>query len=304
MSAKYRGGRQVSAESRTAEIEVLQAGLVAQVEALRSDAGWLAYLRGVRQFHGYSPNNVMLILLARPDATRVAGYRTWRRLGRQVRKGEKGIRIFGPREFTSTRTDERTGEEKTSRGVVFRPVSVFDISQTDPIEGASLVFEERPVTRLAGADEGRIFDRVASYLGGLGWTVSREVIWTGQDGYTTPLEGRRVVVDARLSEAHAASVIVHEAAHIVLGHIEALEDYRQHRGRFEVEAESTAYVVAGLLGLDTSASSTGYLAGWCECAPADVLKETAGRVLKAVQTLYGALEGACEVEPVEASETV
>ncbi|WP_286958789.1 hypothetical protein [Arsenicicoccus sp. UBA7492] len=60
MSAQYRGGRQVSAESRTAEIEVLQAGLVAQVEALRSDAGWLAYLRGVRQFHGYSPNKGLL----------------------------------------------------------------------------------------------------------------------------------------------------------------------------------------------------------------------------------------------------
>ena len=293
----------MSAQARTAEIEALQARLVAQVEALRSDAGWLAYLRGVRMFHGYSPNNVLLILLARPDATHVAGYSTWRRLGRQVRKGEKGIRILGPREFTATKTDERTGEETTSRGVVFRPVSVFDISQTDPIEGAGLVFEERPEVRLDGVDEGRIFERVAAYLLGLGWVVSREVIVTGVNGYTTPL-GRRVVVDARLSGAHAASVIVHEAAHIVLGHIEAIADYGQHRGRFEVEAESTAYVVAGLLGLDTSASSTGYLAGWCECAPADVLKETAGRVLKAVQTLHGALVGVPEVEPVEVSETV
>src|SRR5919206_5114189 len=89
----------------------------------------------------YSPNNVLLILSQRPDATRVAGYTTWQSLGRQVKKGEKAIYIFAPRPYCVTTEDEQ-GEEQTREGLTFRSVPIFDISQT---EGDPLPTMQAPV---------------------------------------------------------------------------------------------------------------------------------------------------------------
>ena len=76
----------------------------------------------------YSPNNVLLILSQRPDATRVAGYTTWQSLGRQVKKGEKAIYIFAPRPYRVT-TEDEAGEEQTRGGLTFRSVPVVDLEE-------------------------------------------------------------------------------------------------------------------------------------------------------------------------------
>ncbi len=73
-----------------------------------------AYLKAMAKFHRYSPCNVVLIAMAKPGATRVAGYRTWQRLGRQVRQGERGIQVLAPfvhRTKTTERADEEEGED-------------------------------------------------------------------------------------------------------------------------------------------------------------------------------------------------
>src|SRR5713226_9007265 len=85
-----------------------------------------AWLRARAAFHDYSFGNVCLIVSQRPDATQVAGYKTWQRLGRQVRKGEHGIRILAP---CVVKRETNTGEE--ARAMFFRTVSVFDVAQTD-----------------------------------------------------------------------------------------------------------------------------------------------------------------------------
>ncbi len=276
-----------STDERKAEMEALHAQLAEQVEALRTSEAWARYLTFCAAFHRYSLGNVLLILAQREDATQVAGYRAWHKLGRQVRKGERGIRIIGTGERTVTDEDEETGEASTSRRRVFFPVSVFDIGQTDAIEGVEDV--RPPVHRLDGEDEAGIFVAVAAYLRAQGWTVSRETILGERNGFTTN-DGRRVVVDAGLSPAQAAKTALHEAGHVVLGHLDDdFTEYLAHRGRYEVEAESVAYVLAALLGLDTSAYSVGYVAEWAERAKADVIKDTAGRVLQAVHTLAAAL---------------
>lgn len=82
---------------------------------------------------------------------------------------------------------------------------------------------------------------------------------------------------------------MHEAAHIALGHVEDLAEYVEHRGRYEVEAESVAYVLAGMLGIDSAAYSVGYVAGWAERAEGDVIRDSATRVLAAVHSLAEAL---------------
>lgn len=274
-------------DQRKAEMETLHAHLADQVDALRTSEAWARYLTFCAAFHRYSLNNVLLILAQRDDATQVAGYRAWNKLGRQVRKGERGIRIIGTGERSVSDEDEEGGEASTTRRRVFFPVSVFDIGQTDALDGRQEV--RPPVHRVEGEDEGGIFVAVAAYLRAQGWTVSRETIPGERNGFTTN-EGHRVVVEASLSPAHAAKTALHEAGHVVLGHLDDdVSEYLAHRGRYEVEAESVAYVLAALLGVDTSAYSVGYVAEWAEQAETDVLKDTAARVLAAAHTLAAAL---------------
>jgi len=232
--------------------------------------------------------------LQAPEASHVAGYRAWQAKGRQVRKGERGIRILGTGTVkVSAEEDEETGEVVEGRRRVFFPVSVFDIAQTDLMEGHEDT--STVARRLTGDDEQGILSRVVDYLTASGVPVEFRAIANGANGYTTPADEKagqpvRVVIEERNDPAQQAKTAIHEAAHIILGHLaDDYAEYVAHRGRYEVEAESVAYVVAGLLGLDSSDYSTGYVATWAERAEADVIKETAGRVLAAVHTIVEAL---------------
>ncbi len=281
-------------EQKRAEMEALHEKLAQGVEELRSSERWAAYLAFCASFHRYSFGNLMLLLVQCPQAQHVAGYRAWQAKGRQVRKGERAIRILGTGTVkVSTEQDEETGEVVEGRRRVFFPVSVFDIAQTDVMEGHE---DASTVTRnLTGQDEHGILAVVVDYLTASGVSVSFEQIASGAGGYTTPAneetgQSGRVVIEERNAPAQQAKTAIHEAAHIILGHLaEDYAEYVAHRGRYEVEAESVAYVVAGMLGLDSSDYSTGYVARWAERAEADVIKDTAGRVLGAVHNLIQAL---------------
>src|SRR6478672_9153808 len=120
-----------TAEQRKAEREALLATLGEKVATLASSDEWLAYLRFVAAFRRYSFFNVCLIAAQCPNATYVAGYQRWQELGRQVRKGEKAIKILGNSTKKITRTDPETGEEVEDRLVRYPVLSVFDISATD-----------------------------------------------------------------------------------------------------------------------------------------------------------------------------
>ena len=268
-------------EQRRAEADELQAKIADQVEALRESEAWARFLDFTKAFHRYSINNLLLIFGQCPEASHVAGYRTWQKLNRQVRKGERGIRIYGGRDVRETVENPTTGQEEEQRRTMFFPVSVFDMGQTDLIDPAEIA---RPLT---GEDTAGIFDAVADYLTGQGWTVERESIPGGAQGYTDP-ETRRVVLDSDLSPAQAAKTALHEAAHVLLHAEENHAEYVEHRGIKETEAESVAYVVAGILGLDTSGYSVGYVAGWSKC-DAETIKATAANVRRAAHTLADAL---------------
>ena len=115
---------------RDERMSTLMQQLEAGVEAIQTSEDFKRYLRTAAIFHHYSPNNVLLILSQRPDATHVAGYRAWQALGRQVKKGEKAISIFAPRPYRVTTEDEQ-GEEQTREGLTFRSVPVFDLLSRD-----------------------------------------------------------------------------------------------------------------------------------------------------------------------------
>ena len=286
-------------EQRRAEAEALQETITEQVEALRDSETWTRFLDFSRAFHRYSINNLLLILAQKPGATHVAGYGTWQKLNRQVRAGEGGpnaIRIFGGRDVWETVKNPATGKDEEQRRTLYFPLSVFDISQTDLIDPEA--GDPSQLGRALDADdEAGIYDAVADYLTGKGWTVTREPIAGSVEGYTDA-EARRVVIDEGRSPADAAATILHEAAHVLLHSEEEHAEYVEHRGVKETEAESVAYVVAGILGLDTSAYSVGYVAGWSKCDP-ELVKATAANVLRAVHTLADALTEpeAADVEP-------
>ncbi|MCZ4277450.1 ArdC-like ssDNA-binding domain-containing protein [Rhodococcoides yunnanense] len=278
------------AEARRKLAETLQASITEKVTELTGSDAWRAYLDAAMSFHSYSFKNVLLILTQRPDATRVAGFRSWQQRGRQVRKGEKAIRIYGYSSRTVTETDLDTGDEQDRKVPTFPILSVFDISQTDPIEGHPQ--PEDIAQLLTGADPAAIYDRTAAVMTARGWTVAREPIASSANGYTTTDGSRRIVVDVALAPAAAAKTMIHEAAHALmhapeLNGPEARKDL--HRGRMEVEAESVAYVLGGVLGLDTSAYSVGYIAGWSD-GDTETIADTAKAVLATVHELAEALD--------------
>ena len=283
-----RAQREAAREARAAKVEQMQDDLAAAVADLTESGAWQRWLDHLGSFHNYSFNNTMLILVQCPTASRVAGFQAWKAKGRQVRKGEKGIRIFGKPFRTVTETDEATGEE-TRRRVPMPPpvVTVFDISQTDPIEGVEQATP--PVEWLHGDDPADLYTRVSDWITGRGWTVEREQIPGEVNGYCTVDGTRRIVVDADLSAAHAAKTMIHETAHAIMHTDEDGNATReQDQATRELEAESVAYVVAGLHGLDTSDYSVGYLASWSR-GEADKIKATAVRVQEAVHQLADAL---------------
>ncbi|AMM22789.1 hypothetical protein AX769_21880 (plasmid) [Frondihabitans sp. PAMC 28766] len=272
-------------EEKKTQAEALHASIANQVEQLRDSARWTAFLTFAQAFHAYSINNLLLILSQREDASRVAGFRKWQSLNRQVRKGEKGIRIFGYSTKKVTEEDEN-GDEVEKRVARFPILSVFDIGQTeliDPEQG-----DPGTITaQLTGAEDYGIVDALSAYLEGEGWTVERSSLPGTMNGVTRP-ETMTVVINEDLSPEQAAKTTIHELAHVLLDHTEDMAEYSAHRGLMETEAESVAYVVAGMVGFDTSAYSVGYIAGWAD-GDTDLITSTAARVLRTAHQIAGIL---------------
>ncbi len=256
-------------------VEELHAALERGVAALTNGEEWKAWLATQARFHRYSFNNTLLILSQNPDATRVAGYRAWQGMGRQVRKGEKSIGILAP---TFRKEKDAEGrEEKRLSG--FRAVSVFDVSQTDgdplPDSGIALVEGDAP----AG-----LWDALAAQVTANGYALERGDC--GQaNGYT---DGTAKIIRVRddVSDAQAVKVLAHEVAHMLM-HVDD-PDAPAHRGMAEVEAESVAFIVAGAHGMDTAGYSLHYVAGWAGTAEADAVRQTGERVTRTARKIIEA----------------
>lgn len=259
--------------------------LYREVESMTSGDDWKRALDVAAKFHSYSFRNTLLILLQTDGkATRVAGYKKWQEMGRQVKKGERSIRILAP--VVVKKRDEETGEERRVL-VGFRGVGVFDIAQTEGDELPTLPMPEllegeAPVEGIAA---------VVALLEADGWTVNlKGESLQGENGYTE--YGRKYVqVTAGLSDAQTFKTLVHEYAHARLHGPEGEEtqgDARFHRGMAEVQADSAAYVACGGLGLDSSSYSFAYVAGWSGGDAKAVLKMADG-ALKVAATVIDAV---------------
>lgn len=259
-----------SPEERAAEVDALRNLLNDAISSLVSADGWRAMLRAtIANLGRYSANNMILILAQCPHATQVRGRKEWNDHGRLIRKGEKALRIFAPMTVLEKDKDGAPildEQGKQLRRPLFKAVPVFDISQTRPMEGDEEAQPESTESayQLGGKTTGEVpaelWERLEWHAKGHGYTVSLGVT-APADGFTRPAT-REVVIQASDPEAHRTVVLAHEVAHIECGHVADIEEYRKHRGRMECEAESVAFIVAGVAGVDTALTSVPYIAGW------------------------------------------
>ena len=217
------------------------------------------YLDFMGKFHNYSVNNSILIFLQMPQATMVAGFVDWqKKFGRNVRKGEKSIKILAPVPHKIKKETVNSNGEKEEQEIkwnTFRPVSVFDISQTDG-ENVPEICND-----LSGSIEG--YDDLIKRLAAVSPVkVDFENIKSAAKGYFSEVENR-IVIKAGMSEEQTVKTLVHEIAHSLL-HGDGGEEKEAGRRTKEVQAESVAYTVCRMLGVNTDDYSFGYIAGWSE----------------------------------------
>lgn len=247
------------------------------------------YLAFAARFHRYSANNTLLVLLQRPNATRVAGYRKWQELGRQVRRGEEGLKILAP--VTRTVEDEQSGE-KASVLCSFKVVKVFDVSQTDALPGAEPMPEKPPPKALRGNSEAaRALGRsLLDFCALEGVPVSEDDAeldrhWPGANGVYL-LREKRILLRSALPADGRTKTLTHELAHHLL-HYDAVAS-EADRPTFEAEAEGVAYAVLSYFGVDASEYSFAYVARWAERK--DVVKAALSNIQKTVRKIIEAVE--------------
>ena len=232
---------------------------------INSDEDWIRYLKFNSMFYNYSYNNIILIMMQRPDATYVAGYTAWRKLNRYVKKGEKGIGILCPcirkveafKEPDDTNVYNDKEAEKEVKKVVsgFKIGYVFDLSQTDGDDSMLPVL----VTGLAGNSEQEqaIYEALLKYVSSQ-YTV-QEVTGTSAKG-SYKIETQVITVRSDLEYRQKLKSLLHELSHAI--------DFSMHpddtipRNKRELIAESCAFVVCLRLGIDTSSYSFSYLKSW------------------------------------------
>lgn len=272
---------------------------LADAVAAASDPGWRAWLATAAKFRTYSALNVMLICAQAPEATQVAGYRVWQSLGRQVRRGERGIMILAPirrrvdaadtgadgaEQTSSAPTVDATGEsgEQVVRGprvlAGFTTVTVFDVSQTDGNPLPECPEVELPV----GEAPAGLWDALTAQVTTRGYTVTRED--PAPAFGVTRYADRRVDIAPGLSAEMACHTLAHE-----LGHITADHEHRRDltRGVREAEADGIAYLVGTAYGLPPE-FTVDYVTGWTNGDPA-VVRSTAARVVTLAGQLLEAL---------------
>ena len=204
-----------------------------------------AYLTLMGKFHQYSWGNALLIASQRPTATRVAGFHTWRKLGRHVKKGEKGIMILAP-VVVKKRSESEDCEDEQTRVFGYRAAYVFDQSQTDG--------DPLPEFAAVQGDPQHYAERLKNAIIEAGISISYNVKIAPAHGLS---RGGAIEVLPGLPSAEEFSVLVHEFAH-----------ERLHKGDRraqisktvrETEAEAVAFVVTSSIGLETSTAAADYI---------------------------------------------
>jgi hypothetical protein len=295
-------------ERAAAKVAAAQEVLAAEVGALVTGADWQQFLDFQATLHDYSANNVMLIFaqharayeegrVPEPTPTYIAGFETWRALGRSVERGQHGYAVLAP--MRSTRRQARDaegnvralrrgdraslGETETRTPVLrgFTVATVFDASQTS---GKNLPDPPRP-RLLAGEAPRGLGAAVKELIESKGFavdTVTDASPLQGANGQTN-WSTQVVLIRADMDDAAMVKTLIHDAAHVLLHQTPPAPHLP--RAMKEVEAESVAYVVASVHGMPTDEYSFPYVAGWAGEDADKAIRATQARVNAAAQAI-------------------
>lgn len=282
------------------KMDELMASLEDGMKELFSSEKYAQYLKTMAKFHTYSLNNTILISMQRPDATLVTGYERWKSMGRQVKKGEKAIRIIAPAPVKEKRQQKKLDEEK--KPVLdengdpemeevevtiqkYKVTNVFDFSQT----------EGDPIETLDAAELTAGVENYAEFLQAVETVAPVPIRFdelTGQTkGYFHTVK-REIVIQKGMAESQTLKTAIHETAHSLLHNKKEMAEQEDLKNRQtkEVEAESVAFVVCSAFGMDTSEYSFPYIAGWSSGkemtelkASMDVIRKTSSKLIKSIE---------------------
>lgn len=291
-------------------LQQITAGIEQGIKELFESEKYMRYLSVMSRFHRYSVNNTMLIYMQRPDATLVAGYNKWKnQFERHVKKGEHGITIIAPTPFKKKIEEQKLDpdtkapildaegkavmEEREVEIPMFRPVKVFDVSQTDG----------KPLPELASSLSGNV-QNYEVFMEALRRSapvpLSVEPMAANMDGFFSP-DQQRIAIRAGMSEVQTVSAAVHEIAHSKLhNYAKAQEEAaragdkeppkKKDRNTEEVEAESISYAVCQYYGIQTSENSFGYIANWSQGKELPELRASLETINKAAGELIADID--------------
>ena len=297
--------------NREEKMSLVQQKLEEGVRDIFESDKYKEYMKTMSRFPRYSINNCILIACQCPEASHVCGFKKWQTdFNRTVNKGEHGIMIIAPIKIKADveeplyddnskpvlKEDGSQETETVSREFQgFKPAYVFDVSQTSGEPLPSIV------TQLNESVDG--YEKLKNILIEISPVpISFEPIEGGANGYYSPTS-QKIVVKRDLPELQTIKTMIHEIAHASLGHGSKEDKY--DRETKEVQAESVAYWVSQMIGLDTSEYSFGYISGWSKDKEVselkdnlEIIKQTADKISLAIEEKVQKLQE----EKVEALE--
>lgn len=289
-------------QSSRDRLKEITASIEDGIKELFQSESYAQYLQTMSRFHHYSVNNQVLIHMQKPDATLVAGFNKWKnQFGRNVIKGEHGIKIIAPTPFKKKIEQEKLDpdtqlpmldadgkiitEEKTIQIPMYKPVTVFDVSQT----------EGKPLPQLAHELSGNVanYDVFMEALRRSSPVpISIEVMGGGMDGYFD-LEHQDIAIRKGMSEVQTVSAVIHEMAHALLhNRTKDTEEKTPELSRSteEVQAESISYAVCAYYGIATGDNSFGYIASWSKDKTLPELRESLEVISKTADGLINDID--------------
>lgn len=283
-------GRRLTDEQRQTQRTEALYRLQTQAAALLTSDGWQAWLRTRATLHSYSSNNTLLLLaqaLERGfEPTYVAGFRAWLRLGRCVRKGERGLKVFAPmparRREGDDDEDQGAGEDERPRRMRFGLASVFDVSQTDPLPDVDPAPLRPPIQPLEGDSHAHLLAPLREFGDSIGYPVSYAEL--GAAHGRCDHRKRTITLAPGRSPNHTVAVLIHELAHALLGPNDmpyAVE---------EVVVEATAYIAAAAAGLDSQPAAVPYIASWGGDDPVGAVHAAANQIDALASRLQAVIE--------------
>ncbi|WP_373843191.1 ArdC-like ssDNA-binding domain-containing protein [Bacteroides heparinolyticus] len=261
-----------------------------------------ARLRAISRFVGdankYSPQNTLLILMQKPEASYVMSYKKWQEHGRQVQRGEKGLHILAPvferkadkeKDIDESKS-EQEHEERPQRIVCYVPVAVFDVSQTG---GDQLPLELKKLT--GDVENYEMFKQSLSEAAGLSIIYDdKMLISNGEYREYLDTGEKEIRIKSGMSEKQTIKTLLHEIAHSRL-HSRQNDTSELSRNTKEIEAESVAYIVSNYYGIDTSEYSFEYVASWSEDRLDTELEQSFNRICNTSRALVSEIDRCMDI---------